>query len=105
MIYSVWNQGRGVYDYYQTSEIQGTANAPRPDHLRSTQLGMPPAQAAWPLPAGSKFIGSGEFARGRVASLASSRSALSGFWIDDLFTLKGIAVVALAWFLWKRARR
>jgi hypothetical protein len=105
MIYSVWNQGRGVYDYYQTPEVQETANAPRPKHLRATQLGMTPAQAAWPLPSGATKIGSGEFARGRVASTAGQRGALGGFGVESLFNPKFVGIAIVAWFLWKRSRR
>ena len=105
MIYSVWNQGRGVYDYYQTSEVQETANAPKPAHMRSTQLGMTPLQASWPLPSGAQMIGSGEAARGRVAAPASARSSLSGFGIDDLFSFKGVAIAAVAWLFWRSRRR
>ncbi len=103
MIYSIWNQGRGVYDYYQTPEVQDGANAPKPRHLRATQLGMVPARAAWPLPAGATKIGSGEFARGRVAGTGGVM-ALSGFGLEDLFRPSVIGLALVAWFIWKRRR-
>jgi hypothetical protein len=102
MIYSVWNQGRGVYDYYQTPEVQESANAPRPRHLKQTQLGMTPEQAGWPLPAGATKIGSGEFARGRVASRSSS-SSLGG--VEDLFDIRVAALAFSGWLLWRAHKR
>ena len=104
MIYSVWNQGRGVYDYYQTPEVQEVANAPRPDHLRQTQLGLTPGQAAWPLPAGAQKIGSGEFARGRVAGTGGV-TVLSGFGVESLFDIRVAAVAVVAWLLWKNRKK
>lgn len=103
MIYSVWNQAAGVYDYFQTPDLQPGANAPRPAHLKSRTLGVTPLQAAWPLPAGAKKIGSGEFARGRVA--ASSTGALGSFGIESLFDAKIIGLGLAAWLLWRAHRR
>jgi hypothetical protein len=104
MIYSVWNQGRGLYDYFQDAVVQEGANAPKPAHLKSRQLGLTPDQAAWPLPAGAKKIGSGEFARGRVASPTGGQS-LGLFGIESVFDIRAIALGVAAWFLWRAHKR
>lgn len=67
LIYSVWNQGRRGYDYYETAALAERANAESPRHLRSGPLGTVPTAAAWPLPPGAKLIGHGASARGRIA--------------------------------------
>lgn len=103
MIYSIWNQGQGVYDYYSAGGPQETANAPKPSHLKQSKLGLTPAQASWPLPVGAKKIGSGEFARGRVAS--SSSRALGSFGIDDLFDYRVLLIGAAAYLWWRRSKR
>ena len=104
MIYSVWNQGKGVYDYFQTPDVQEVANAPKPKHLKMRQLGMSPAHAAWPLPSGAKLIGSGEFARGRMAISESSRG-MGSFGIEDLIfnpTYIAIGIAAFLWWKWRK---
>lgn len=104
MIYSVWNQGRGVYDYFQTPDLQDGANAPKPGHLRERQLGLTPDQAAWPLPAGAKKIGSGEFARGRVASPTGGQG-LGFFGIDNLFDARVVGFGIAAFLLWRAHKK
>lgn len=101
MIYSVWNQGKGVYDYYQTPDVQEVANAPKPGHLRATNLGMTPAQAAWPLPAGAQKIGSGEYARGRVA--IQKIAGLGSYELGGV-PVTWLIVGALAFVVWRRHR-
>lgn len=68
MIYSVWNQSKKLYDYYETAETQKKANAPTPKHLRSSRFGLTVPQSAWKLPKSAKYAGSGDQAKGRVAS-------------------------------------
>lgn len=72
MLYSVWNQGAGLFDYFEAPGVEAKVNVPKPSHLRSRTLGSTPKQAAWPLPAGARKVGSGEYARGRVASTGGS---------------------------------
>lgn len=67
MIYSVWNQGRRGYDYYETAAAIERANAESPRHLRGRPLGTVPTEAAWPLPPAAKLVGHGPSARGRIA--------------------------------------
>lgn len=74
MMYSVWNQGAGVFDYYEDSRTQDTLNAPMPAHVGHRTLGLTVDQAAWPLPADARKVGEGGVAIGRVASRASSRA-------------------------------
>jgi len=101
MIYSVWNQKAGFYDYYQSGGGQETANAPKPTHLKDTKLGLTPPQASWPLPMGAQKVGSGEFARGHVSSRAGSGGALSGWGVEDLFSFNGLALAAAVFFAFK----
>lgn len=69
MQWSVWNVGSGVYDYYEDAREPASVNAPAPTHLVHRTLGSTIEQAAWPLPADAKKVGSGPDAIGRVASL------------------------------------
>lgn len=94
MIYSVWNQGKGSYDYYQSPDVQYKANTPKPSHLRATKLGLTVNQAAWPLPGGSRMVGSGPYAKGRIASLAGD-SAMD----SNVVGIIGLGIVAF--LLWK----
>jgi hypothetical protein len=67
VIYSVWNQGRRGYDYYETSE-PARANAPMPRHVGGgSSLGIVPDALAWPLPSDAREIGFGPLARGLIA--------------------------------------
>lgn len=68
MTYSVWDHKHRVYRYYETPERSEEAHAPRPAHLRPTQLGLAPEQAAWPLPSNARLVGSGERPCGQIAS-------------------------------------
>ena len=68
MIYSVWNQGARRFDYFETREENGKANAEPPSHLRPGKLGVTMQQAAWPLPVGAQPIGSGSYAQGMIAA-------------------------------------
>lgn len=68
MRYSVWNQGAGLYDYYEDKRQQGTLNAPAPTHIGHRALGSTVTQAAWPLPGDAKKVGQGSVAVGRIAA-------------------------------------
>jgi hypothetical protein len=98
--YSVWNQGAGAFDYYEAPGVEAKANVPKPAHLRHRTLGSTPTQAAWPLPASARLVGSGDHARGRVASF-SSGSALGGVG-GDMGILFKVGLLGLsAILLWK----
>lgn len=101
MIYSVWDQSAGRYDYYRAGGEQKTANAPTPRHLRATKLGLTPAQAGWPLPAGAVKVGAGSHPRGRIASLRGG--ALAGI---DLGSngVKAVLLGVAGLLLWKYVR-
>ena len=100
MIYSVWNQGARQYDYYETGQVQKEANTPPPRHIRPGPLGATIDQAAWPLPASARKVGSGEFARGRIASRSRDLLSLSGFEVDKN-TVAMIGLGLAAYLLWK----
>ena len=68
MRYSVWNPGQRQFDYYDAAGTDDGAHAPKPTHLRSRALGSTVEQAAWPLPAGAVYVGTGDHAQGRVAT-------------------------------------
>lgn len=108
MRYSVWNQAASAFDYYESSEGNGRANAPKPDHLRARTLGLTVEQAAWPLPAGAQYVGSGPFASGRLAIAKSA--ALGDDAAGGLSTAKGAllfvaGVLGIHFLLPKRSRR
>lgn len=67
MRYSVWNPGQRAFDYYDAAGDDVSAHAPKPTHLRARALGSTVEQAAWPLPVGATFVGSGDHAQGRIA--------------------------------------
>lgn len=68
MIYSVWDQARGLYRYYEAGGPMESTNSPRPRHVSGgDKLGVPPELAAWPLPSGAREVGSGHYPRGHVA--------------------------------------
>ncbi len=99
MTYSVWNQGDGLFDYYETATPQREVNVEPPTHLRGgRQMGATPEEAAWPLPAAAKRVGQGPLARGRIAT--SHRRALGAFAMDSgLFTLGALGLGAFV--VWK----
>lgn len=74
MIYSVWNQGTGLFDYHEDDRQQTTLNVEKPGHLQTRALGSTVEQAAWPLPADAQPVGSGAVPIGRIASRSSGRA-------------------------------
>lgn len=105
MMYSVWNQGLGAFDYYQCPKPQESLNAPRPTHLVSRTLGSTVDQAAWPLPGNVTHIGSGQHAVGRVATRNGSPLGATG---GDMSLVKAgllFAAGVLAWRYVVRGRR
>jgi hypothetical protein len=107
MTYSVWDHANRVYNYYQTPENSAATSAPKPAHLRSSILGMSPEEAAWPLPSGAAFVGTGKYPRGHIASPGSAgRTGLGFFGIFDsgpgnLLLLGALGFVAWQFFLLK----
>jgi hypothetical protein len=106
MRYSVWNQSTGLFDYFEGGREQDKLNAPKPGHIGPRNLGSTIDQAAWPLPAGARKIGSGAVAVGRVARSGGS-SGMSG--LGDIFdSPTKIAIFAafmyVAWRLDKSRR-
>lgn len=106
MIYSVWNQGGGRFDYFDDGRPQATVNVEKPTHLRQRELGNTVEQAAWPLPSDARQVGSGVMPRGRVAipsgqALGASEGAMSTLKLGLLG-----ASALLAWkFLLPKKRR
>ncbi len=102
MIYSVWSHANRRYDYFQTPTRTEDTNAPKPSHLGHDTLGLAPEEAAWPLPSGAKFIGSGKYPKGMIASKSSGGLGLGlipDFTLDNL-VLYG-ALGFFAWHYWK----
>jgi hypothetical protein len=100
VIYSVWNQGARRYDYYSTNNVQKGANTPAPSHIRAEPLGATIDQAAWPLPPSARKIGSGEFAKGRIASRRSNLLSLGAVNMDTN-TIAMIGLGVAAFMLWR----
>ena len=99
MIYSVWRPDAKKYDYY---EAPGSlADDPKPSHLTfSPSIGSADSASPWPLPAGAKKTGSGDFAKGVVATGEFQPGSLG------IFAVVGLAAFgAYKLFFKKRTRR
>jgi len=99
MIYSVWNQGKSSYDYYEDASQQVSLNVEKPSHVVNRTLGSTVDQAAWPLPLAARTVGSGDAAVGRIAT----RKKLGGLG-DDLATsptVKAGLLIGAAYLIWK----
>jgi hypothetical protein len=97
MIYSVWNQGKELYDYYESPEVNNKLNTPKPKHLKNKPFGLTVTQAAWPLPSNARYVGSGDIAKGKIASRPGALGAFEGSGsMMPLLLLAGVAVI-----LWK----
>jgi len=96
VIYSLWNQASGQFDYFEDGKEQPVLNVEKPGHLRSRALGSTVDQAAWPLPSGAKFIGRGPDPVGRVAS---QRSGALGFDGESEGSTAKLALLLLSGFL------
>lgn len=105
MIFSVYNPSTRAYDYYQTTTGSGATHAGAPaKSMFASALGAAPEQAAWSLPTSAQKIGSGQIARGRIATKGSLVPFAGELWQDaGAIELAALAAVA-AYFLW-RARR
>jgi hypothetical protein len=79
MLYSVMNTKSRQYDYYETGEAESSWHAPPAPRARAaTALGAVPEDAAWPLPSGARRVGSGEMARGRIATRRGTPIGMPG---------------------------
>ena len=102
MIYSVWDHGNRRYDYYQTAERSSRVNAPTPKHFSNVhELGMAPEEAAWPLPSGAKFVGSGKTPKGMIAERGGA--SLGFFELRNPLHLLLLGALGIA--LYKHARK
>lgn len=112
MMYSAWNQAKRAYDYYEAGGPEPTANVEKPGHLVSRTLGSTIDQAAWPIPAGARLVGSGEHAIGRVGvpAAVSARAALGSIAFDappivKVGLLLGAAGLAYKYLLPRKLKR
>ncbi len=96
MVFSVWNGPQKRYDYYQAGD-NGYGKAPDTGHLSSGST-VAAVRAGYRLPPGARMIGSGDVAKGMIASIGGG-SALGGF-VDG----GAIGLVVLAFFIWKVAK-
>lgn len=101
MIVSQWNQGLGAFDYFEGAHEQQELNTEKPKHLVSRTLGATVDQAAWPMPAGMRKIGSGPDAIGRVAT--SKRAGALGDSVGDMSLVKAGLLGLSAYLIWKYA--
>jgi hypothetical protein len=103
MIYSVWREELGTYDYYETPATLRDVETPAPRHLRGGKLGVSADNARWPLPAGAVKIGSGGIPKGAIARLPGQGTvgALSGFEVPG-GRLGMLALLGAAFFLARR---
>lgn len=103
MIYSVWEHGNRRYAYYQTPDRSDAVNSPSPKHLSGTsELGLVPDEAAWPLPSNAKLIGYGKTAKGQIASVKGG-FGLGSFDIASKWPWL-LAGAGAAWFFYRRKR-
>ena len=98
MIYSVWNQGVGDFEYFKDSKVQHDLNVEKPEHIKNRALGSTVNQAAWPLPSAVTPIGRGPSPIGRVASSGGGESLGA----DDGMNTTKVGLLLLAGLLvWK----
>lgn len=99
MVSSVWNQGKGKYDYFEDGSMQSSLNAPSPSHLTSRTLGSTVDQAGWPLSGAARYVGSGDAAVGRICARRGGM-ALGAFDTASP-TTKAVLLVGCALLAWK----
>lgn len=93
--FSVFNQQTKAYDYYDAPTPVSDA-PPTPGHLRPKDLGVAVTTAGWPLPAGAKWVGRGDTARGQVATPMGDDGASS-----STSMLSILALAAAAFLIWR----
>lgn len=107
MKYSIWNVGKGLYDYYEDAREPSSQNTPKPGHLANRTLGSTVDQAGWPLPGDARLVGTGDVAIGRVASRLSTNAlgdAVFGSPLAKAAALLVSAILAYKYLLPKRRR-
>lgn len=68
-LFSVWSYATRKYDYYQAGDHQGThITQPTVHSFAGSQLGMTVDEFAAHVPQGATKVGSGDIAKGQVAS-------------------------------------
>ena len=103
-MYSVMNTRSRQYDYYDDGKTEPWHTGKPVQPSAASSLGAVPEEAAWRLPSGAKYIGSGETAKGHVAS--SSR----GIGLGDILpsgsegTMIGIVCAGVALYALSRKR-
>lgn len=101
MIYSVWDQGSGDFEYFEDGVAQTELNVGKPDHLRERALGSTVGQAAWPLPAAARRVGRGPAPVGRVASTGGGDDLAGDLLGVDSSTVKMILLAVAGVLAWK----
>lgn len=101
MIYSCFDQVRGLYDYYEGSgDLAINADLPIPRLPKANnKIGVPAIDAGRPMPADARKIGTGWKARGMVARCGGGMSGLGeltapGWWSNMPFVYKAAMVAA-----------
>jgi hypothetical protein len=102
--FSVWNPDLLGFDYFEgNAELREGVIAPVPKLPSGGKLGLIPEQAAMRLPSGARRIGSGDLARGLIATRNGRNSAMGDFLGVDFNTaIKGAILVGGAWLLWTK---
>lgn len=74
MIYSTWKPSKGGYDYFdgKDKDIPMANDLPVPNIPSGTSIGTASIECGRPKPAGAKYIGSGELAKGMITPVSSS---------------------------------
>lgn len=107
MIYSRWRPDRGGYDYFESTERRPLGDdLPVPRLLPMGALGVASTDIGRRVPAGARYVGSGELARGSITPL--SRSGLSGvvtFFQSIPTWLVFTGGVTLGWLLRRGSKR
>jgi hypothetical protein len=95
MIYSCFDDARGVYRYYKDDTGRPmNSDLPVPTLTGETKTGYPSIDAARPLPSGAKPFGQGWHARGIVVRCGSGLSGLGAVEFDKRSVLLVLAGVA-----------
>jgi hypothetical protein len=96
-LYSVWNPGVHAYDYYQGmgAALRDGVFAEPATRRQGSAIGLTPDEAADRLPSGAKKVGSGDVAKGTIASLGAAPE-------NSTTALLLLGVAAL--ILWKVAK-
>ncbi len=73
--FSVWNYGTRKYDYYAAGQYKGThVTQPENHAMLGSRLGQTPDEFAASVPVGASKVGSGDVAKGQVASFGEKGS-------------------------------